>query len=65
MGESLNRLILIGGWSFTAIAWSISLFQNNGIYMFFVMWARILHYIDIARIVITTIFKIIGMAQDR
>jgi len=61
MGEEINRLMLILMWSLTAIFWSVTFMQNDGLYMFFVMWARMLHYGDIARIIVSTVFKILGM----
>jgi hypothetical protein len=64
MGEVINRLALIGMWGLTAVFWTITIFQVDGLYMFFVMWARILHYADIARILVSTVFKMIGMMSD-
>jgi hypothetical protein len=64
MGEEINRLMLILMWGLTAIFWSVTFMQNDGLYMFFVMWARILHYADITRIIVSTVFKVLGMAMD-
>lgn len=64
MGEEINRLMLIVMWGLTAVFWSVTFMQVDGLYMFFVMWARILHYFDIARILTSTVFKVIGMATD-
>lgn len=64
MGEMINRLMLIGMWTLTAIFWSVTFMQNDGLYMFFVLWARMLHYGDILRIILSTVFKMVGMTMD-
>lgn len=51
-------------WGMTAFFWTVSLMRLDGIFLFFVIWARILHYIDIARMLTVHVFKFVGMAMD-
>lgn len=52
-------------WTITATIWMISNSDSQAIYFFFTTWARILHYLDVIRIIVVIITKTIGMFTDR
>lgn len=64
IGEEINRVWLMSVWGLTAFLWTVSLMRMDGIFFFFVIWARILHYLDVARLITVQTFKFIGMAMD-
>ena len=64
IGETINRITLIIEWTLTAVVWMLT-GTWEGFAYFFTVWAAVLHYIDIVRIMTVTVFKIIGMFADR
>jgi hypothetical protein len=64
LGETINRLTLICMWALTAFCWTLSNIQQEAFFWFFTIWARILHYIDIFRLLTVTTFKIVGFFTD-
>jgi hypothetical protein len=64
LGETINRLVLICMWSTTAFFWVLSNFQTEGMYWWFTVWARFMHYVDVLRLLIVLVFKTIGVFSD-
>jgi hypothetical protein len=64
LAETINRIVLTVEWSLTAIAWCLTFLKIDGLYYFFVLWAQILHFIDIIRVIAVNVMKIIGMFTD-
>ena len=64
LAETINRIVLTIEWSLTAIAWCLTFLKIDGLYYFFVLWAQILHFIDIIRVIAVNVMKIIGMFTD-
>jgi hypothetical protein len=64
LGETINRLVLICMWSVTAFFWVLSNFQSEGMYWWFTVWARFMHYIDVLRLLVVTIIKTVGVFSD-
>jgi len=64
MAETINRLVLICMWSVTAFFWVLSCVNTEWLFWWFSVWARFLHYIDVARLLIVTGFKTAGVLMD-
>jgi len=64
MGETINRGILITMWTASVVFWLLTLIQVEELYWFFTIWARILNAIDVLRLLLVILFKIIGMFDD-
>jgi len=52
-------------WSITAAAWTISNLDSQWFYFFFTIWARVLHYLDVIRLIVVITAKTVGMFTDR
>ena len=64
LGETINRLVLLCMWSVTALFWVLTNVQAEGMYWFFTIWARFLHFVDVLRLITVTVFKTIGVFTD-
>merc|ERR1712166_75304 len=64
IAETINRITLIVMWTLTAVFWMLSS-AWDGFAFFFTIWARILHYTDVIRLLTVTIIKIISFFIDK
>ena len=64
LGETINRVVLIIMWTATAICWLLTLVQVEALFWWFTVWARVLHFIDVLRILTIVIFKSVGVFRD-
>jgi len=52
-------------WSLSALFWVLTNIQIEDMYWFFTVWARVLHIIDVLRVVTVMAFKTIGVFDDK
>lgn len=64
LGETINRLVLLVMWSVTAFFWTMSCIQQEWMFWFFTIWAKIIHFVDVLRLLTITVFKTIGVFTD-
>lgn len=64
LGETINRLALLGMWALTAFFWTLSNIKMEWFYWFFTIWAKILHFVDLARLLTVLVFKTVAMFRD-
>ena len=64
IAETINRVILIVMWTLTAVLWMLTA-AWEGFAFFFTIWARVLHYTDIIRLLVVTIMKFIAFFVDK
>merc|ERR1712166_512662 len=63
IAETINRITLIVMWTLTAVFWMLSS-AWDGFAFFFTIWARILHYTDVIRLLVVTIIKFVSFFTD-
>lgn len=51
-------------WSLSAVFWLLTLFKAEELYWFFTFWSKILHFIDVLRILFSLCMKTIGIFDD-
>jgi len=64
MGETINRLILLIMWTLSAFFWLVTNINEEWMYWFFTIWARVLHFVDMARFLTVSVMKTIGIFED-
>jgi hypothetical protein len=64
IAETVNRITLIVMWTLTAVLWMLTAVWE-GFAFFFTIWARVLHYTDVIRLLVVTIMKIVSFFIDK
>lgn len=64
LAETINRLVLLCMWTITAFFWVLTNVQAEWMYWFFTIWARVLHFLDVLRLLTVTTIKTIGVFTD-
>lgn len=64
MAETINRVVHIITWTLSSVAWFLTMVSWEGFTFFFTVWARVIHFIDLIRLVFVVIMKAVAFVND-